>query len=262
MSPPHQLREATARRSLVVATRVCWRTTQTNEVCISGHFRVFRSACCARKSFSRSRLLGHFRLQFPCLAIGDRPRRPQDAGERPRRLSGGQMPPNGHRTPESGPDGSLGARCPQTATGRRRAAQTALWGPDAPKRPQDAGDRPRRPQDAGERPRRPQDAGERPRRPQDAGERPRRPQDAGERPRRPQDAGERPRRPQDAGDRPYSQQDPNLSSWTRLEGVDPPLEPPFFYLTHLGRAPARAYARALCARARDFGLLISHTGRD
>ena len=128
----------------------------------------------------------------------DAPKRPQDAGERPRRLSGGQMPPNGHRTPESGPDGSLG--------------------PDAPKRPQDAGDRPRRPQDAGERPRRPQDAGERPRRPQDAGERPR----------RPQDAGERPRRPQDAGDRPYSQQDPNLSSWTRLEGVDPPWNPPFF----------------------------------
>ena len=134
-----------ARRSLVVATRVCWRSTHTNEVCISGHFRVFRSACCARKSLSRSRLLGHFRLQFPCLAIGERPRRPQDAGERPRR--------------------------PQDAGER-------------PRRPQDAGERPRRPQDAGERPRRPQDAGERPnghRTPESA---PKRPQDAGERPKR------------------------------------------------------------------------------
>ena len=200
MPPLHPLRVVRARRSLVVATRVCWRTTHTNEVCISGHFRIFRSACCARKSLSRSRLLGHFRLQFPCLVTGERPRRPQDAGERPRR-------------------------------------------------PQDAGERPRRPQDAGERPRRPQDAGERPRRPQDAGERPRRPQDAGERPRRPQDAGERPRRPQDAGERPYSQQDPNLSSWTRLEGVEPPPEPPFF-LSNPSRACARARVRARIMRPR------------
>ena len=153
--------------------RVRWRTTHTNEVCISEHFRIFRSACCARKSLSRSRLLGHFRLQFPCLVTGERPRRPQDAGERPRR--------------------------PQDAGERPRRPQDAG---ERPRRPQDAGERPRRPQDAGERPRRPQDAGERPRRPQDAGERPpRRPQDAGERPRRPQDAGERPRRPQDAGER-------------------------------------------------------------
>ena len=245
MSPPHQLRGAMARRSLVVATRVCWRTTQTNEVCISGHFRVFRSACCARKSFSRSRLLGHFRLQFPCLAIGDRPRRPQDAGERPRR------PQDAGERPRRPQDAGERPRRPQDAGERPRRPQDAG---ERPRRPQDAGERPRRPQDAGERPRRPQDAGDRPRRPQDAGDRPRRPQDAGDRPRRPQDAGERPRRPQDAGDRPYSQQDPNLSSWTRLEGVDPPLEPPFFYLTHLGRAPARVRARIMRPRARFWPL--------
>ena len=45
----------------------------------------------------------------------DAPKQPQDAGDRP----------DGHRTPESGPDGSLGARCPQTATGRRRPPLTA-----------------------------------------------------------------------------------------------------------------------------------------
>ena len=162
---PHQLRGDRARQSLVVATRVCWRNTHTNRVCINGHFRVFRSACCARKSLSRSRLLGHFRLQFPCLAI----------------------------------------RAPQTATGRPRA-------------------------------------------PQSAPERPRRPQDAPERPRAPQTATGRPRAPQTATGRPHSQQDPNLSSWTRLEGVEPPETP--FFLSNPSRACARPRVRARIMRPR------------
>ena len=112
-------------------------------------------------------------------------------------------------------------RAPQTATGRRRATATG---------------RRRAPQTATGRRRAPQTATGRRRAPQTATGRRRAP-------RRPQDAGERPRRPQDAGERPILSKIPT-SSWTRLEGVEPP-ETPFFYLIHLGRAPPRAYARIM-----------------
>ena len=226
MPPLHPLRVVRARRSLVVATRVCWRTTHTNEVCISGHFRIFRSACCARKSLSRSRLLGHFRLQFPCLVTGERPRRPQDAGERPRRpQDAGERP---RRPQDAGerprrPPATGRRRAPQTATGRRRAPQTATG-------------RRRAPQTATGRRRAPQTATGRRRAPQTATGRRRAPQTATGRRRAPQTATGRRRAPLFSA-RSQPRPGPGWRVWN-------PPETPFFYLIHLGRAPARAYARA------------------
>ena len=149
------------------------------------------------------------------------PQTPQDAGEEPQTATGRR-------------------RAPQTATGRRRAPQTATG-------------RRRAPQTATGRRRAPQTATGRRRAPQTATGRRRAPQTATGRRRAPQTATGRRRAPQTATGRrraPYSQQDPNLSSWTRLEGVEPPETPFFFYLIHLGRAP-RAYARAHNAPARE-----------
>ena len=177
----------------------------------------------------------------------DAPKRPQDAGERPRRLSGGQMPPNGHRTPESGPDGhrtpesgpdgSLGARCPQTATGRRRAAQTALWGPDAPKRPQDAGERPRR-LSGGQMP---PNGHRTPESGPDGSLGARCPQTATGRRRAAQTATGRRRPPL------FSARSQPLVL-TRLEGVDPPWNP--LFLSNPSRACARLRVRARIMRPR------------
>ena len=237
--PPHQLRGVTARRSLIVATRVCWRNTHTNEVYISGHFRVFRSACCARKSLSISAPRPFSAsVPLPCdrrAPDGHSRRAPQTA------------------RPESPQTATGRRRAPQTATGRRReTARTPESAPDGHRTPESAPDGHRTPESA---PRRPQDAGERPRRPQDAGERPRRPQDAGERPRRPQDAGERPRRPQDAGERPF------LSKivLTRLGGSGTPPQKSAPFLIKIqpraveGLEPPKPLFLYLGARARDFG---------
>ena len=90
---------------------------------------------------------------------------------------------------------------PQTATGRRRAALTALGGPDAP-------------------------------------------QTATGRRRAALTALGGPDAPQTATGRPILSKIPTSRPGPGLGGVEPPLKPPFFYLTHLGRAPARAYARA------------------
>ena len=74
-------------------------------------------------------------------------RRPQDAGERPDGQDAGERPPDGHRTPESAPDGR-----PERPRERRRAPQTARRrrAPRRPQTPESAPDG----QDAGERPRR------------------------------------------------------------------------------------------------------------
>ena len=242
MPPPHQLRVVRTRRSLVVATRVCWRNTHTNKVYISGHFRVFRSACCARKSLSRSRLLGHFRLQFPCLAIGERPRRPQDAGERPGRrraaatgrrrapqtATGGESAPDGHRTPESAPDGH---RTPESAPDGHRTPESA---PDGHRTPESAPDGHRTPESAPDGHRTPESAPDGHRTPESAPDGHRTPESA-----------------------------PILSKiqplvLDQVGGSGTPRNPPFFYLIHLGRAPARARARIMRPRARFWPLDWSH----
>ena len=151
-------------------------------------------------------------------------------------------------------------RPPQTATGRRRAAQTALWGPDAPKRPQDAGERPRR-LSGGQMPpnghRTPETAPDGHRTPESGPDGHRTPESGPDGHRTPESGPDGHRTPETApilSKIPTSRPGPGWRVWTPLN--------PLFYLTHLGRAPACAYARALCARARDFGFLISHTGRD
>ena len=134
---------------------------------------------------------------------------------------GVQMPPDRHRTPESGPNGPRGSRCPQTATGRRRAALTALGGPDAP-----------------------QTATGRRRAALTALGGPDAPQTATGRRRAALTALGGPDAPQTATGRPILSKIPTSRPGPGLGGVERPLKPPFFYLTHLGRAPARAYARA------------------
>ena len=137
---------------------------------------------------------------------------------------GVQMPPDRHRTPESGPDGPRGSRCPQTATGRRRAALTALGVQMPP-------DRHRTPESGPDGPRGP-DA------PQTATGRRRAALTALGGP-------DAPRPPQDA---PFSAKSPPLVL-TRFGGGTPSETP--FYLTHLGRAPAqRVRARIMRPRAR------------
>ena len=174
-------------------------------------------------------------------------------------------------------------RAPQTATGRRRAPQTATGRRRAPqtatgrrRAPQTATGRRRAPQTATGRRRAPQTATGRRRAPQTATGRRRAPQTATGRRRAPQTATGRRRAPQTAPGRqdartpesapihrtrraPLFSARSNLSSWTRLEGLEPPPKPPFF-LSNPSRACARSRARAriMRPRARFWPLDWSH----
>ena len=96
--------------------------------------------------------------------------------------SGAQMPPDRHRTPESGPDGPRGPRCPPD---RHRTPES---GPDGPRGPRCPPDRHRTPESGPDGPRGPRCPPDRHRTPESGPDGPRGP-DA---PRPPQDAGERP----------------------------------------------------------------------